>query len=131
VARLIRDGASLRAIAAELNARGMLTGAPANARAAWRSALKPWRKSMRCNARYSTRQLAVLAIGTSLLSGCATIASDGARALGACSPVLEYSRKSKARAAKDLALRPEGSAVVEMLSDYAVMRAQATVFGSP
>ena len=67
------------------------------------------------------RRLAVLAIATSLLSGCATVSSDGGR-LGACPPVVEYSREFQARAAEELALLPEGSAVVEMLADYAVMR---------
>ena len=70
------------------------------------------------------RQLAALAIATSLLSGCATVGSDGGGP-GACPPVVEYSREFQARAAEELALLPEGSAVVEMLSDYAVMRDQA------
>jgi hypothetical protein len=42
-----------------------------------------------------------------------------------CPPVVEYSRDVQARAAEDLNLLPEGSALVEMLSDYAVMREQA------
>jgi hypothetical protein len=37
----------------------------------------------------------------------------------------EYSRAFQARAAEELDLLPEGSVVVEMLSDYAVMREQA------
>jgi hypothetical protein len=47
--------------------------------------------------------------------------------LGACPPVVEYSRNFQARAAKELALLPEGSAIAEMISDYAVMREQARV----
>ena len=39
--------------------------------------------------------------------------------------VVEYGRKLQARAAEELALLPRGSAVAEMLSDYAVMREQA------
>jgi hypothetical protein len=38
---------------------------------------------------------------------------------------VEYSRAFQAQAAGELDLLPEGSAVVEMLSDYAVMREQA------
>ena len=45
--------------------------------------------------------------------------------LGACPPVVEYSREFQARAAKELNSLPEGSAIAEMLSDYAVMRNQA------
>jgi hypothetical protein len=42
-----------------------------------------------------------------------------------CPPVVPYSAEFEARAAEELALLLEGSAVVEMLSDYAVMRDQA------
>jgi hypothetical protein len=38
---------------------------------------------------------------------------------------VEYSRELQARAAEELALLPDGSAIVEMLNDYAVMRDQA------
>ncbi|MAY89445.1 MAG: hypothetical protein CML02_22345 [Pseudooceanicola sp.] len=58
------------------------------------------------------------------LSGCATVGFDGGE-FGACPPVVEYSRKFQARAVEELALLPEGSAVAEMLADYAVMRDQA------
>lgn len=73
-----------------------------------------------------TRRLAVLVIATISLSGCATGASD-VGSFGACPPVLEYSRGFQARAAEELALLPEGSAIAEMLSDYAVIREQARV----
>jgi hypothetical protein len=59
-----------------------------------------------------------------LLTGCATVGSDAGR-LGACPPVVEYSRELQARAAEELARLPAGSAVVEMMSDYDVMRDQA------
>jgi hypothetical protein len=39
--------------------------------------------------------------------------------------VVEYSREFQARAADELDLLPEKSAITEMLSDYAVMRDQA------
>jgi hypothetical protein len=42
-----------------------------------------------------------------------------------CPPVVEYSGEFRARAAEELELLPEGSAIAEMLSDYAVMREQA------
>ena len=70
------------------------------------------------------RRLAVLVIATSWLTGCATAGfeRDG---VAACPPVVEYSREFQARAAEELALLPEGSAIVEMLSNYVTMRDQA------
>jgi hypothetical protein len=59
-----------------------------------------------------------------LLSGCATVGSEEGW-LGACPPVVKYSREFQARVAEELALLPEGSAIGEMLADYAVMRDQA------
>jgi len=79
---------------------------------------------MMSNAGCWKRRLAVLVIATSLLGGCATGSSDG-RTVGACPPVVEYQREFQERAAQELTLLPDGSAVVEMLSDYAVMRDQA------
>jgi hypothetical protein len=64
-----------------------------------------------------------------LLSGCAGGGFDlGAHVL--CPPVVEYSREVQARAAEELALLPQGSVVVEMLADYAVMREQARGCGA-
>ena len=76
------------------------------------------------NARCWKQQLAALAIVTSLLSGCATVRSEDGR-LATCPPVVEYGREFQARAADELALLPEGSAIAEMLADYGVMRVQA------
>ena len=76
------------------------------------------------NARSWRPRRAALAIATILLSGCATIGSDGG-GFGMCPPVVEYSREFQARAAEDLRALPDGSAIGEMLSDYAVMREQA------
>jgi len=39
--------------------------------------------------------------------------------------VVEYTREFQARAAEELVLLPERSAIAEMLGDYAVMREQA------
>jgi len=44
-----------------------------------------------------------------------------------CLPVVEYSQAEQALAAKELTLQPDGSAIVEMMGDYAVMREQAHV----
>lgn len=72
----------------------------------------------------SRRRRVGLALVMSLLSGCVAGGFDGG-GFGGCPPVVEYNREQQARAAKELALLPEGSAVVEMFSDYAVMREQA------
>jgi len=44
-----------------------------------------------------------------------------------CPPVVEYDAGFQARAAAEVKTLPDGSVVVEMLSDYAVMREQARV----
>lgn len=72
----------------------------------------------------SRRRRVALVLATIWLSGCATGASDGG-GLGVCPPVVEYSREFQARAANELELLPEGSAIDEMMVDYAVMREQA------
>jgi hypothetical protein len=48
----------------------------------------------------------------------------------ACLPVVEYSKDFQLRAADEVAALPDGSAIVEMLEDYAVMRAQARACSS-
>ena len=72
------------------------------------------------------RRLAALAIATSLLSGCATVGSNGSWNWS-CPPAAEYSREFQTRAAEELNSLPDGSAIAEMLSDYTVMRDQARV----
>jgi hypothetical protein len=47
------------------------------------------------------------------------------QATGVCPPVVEYDAEFQARAAEEVQALPEGSAIVEILSDYAVMREQA------
>lgn len=69
------------------------------------------------------RRLVVLGLATSLLIGCATVGSETG-GLPACPPVPEYSREFQRRAAEELGLLPDGSAIAEMLSDYSVMREQ-------
>jgi hypothetical protein len=39
-----------------------------------------------------------------------------------CPPVVEYGQEFQTRAAEELVLLPEGSAVAEIIRDYAVMR---------
>ena len=85
---------------------------------------------MTCSAGCWKRQLAVLAIATSLLSGCATVGSEPGIAT-VCPPVVEYSREFQARAAEELARLPHGSAIAEMLSDYAVIRDQVRMCSRP
>ena len=63
----------------------------------------------------------VLVHATIWLTGCVTGASD-VGGIAACPPVVKYSREFQARAAEELALLPEESAIAEMLADYAVMR---------
>ena len=79
---------------------------------------------MKSNAGCWRLRLAVLAIATSGLTGCATEGFE-ANGLAACPPIVEYSREFQARAVDELALLPSGSAIADMLSDYAVMREQA------
>ncbi|WP_336244477.1 hypothetical protein [Roseovarius autotrophicus] len=42
-----------------------------------------------------------------------------------CPPVVEYSAADQARAAAEVDALPEGTVVLQMLSDYAVLRDQA------
>ncbi|MEO1536728.1 MAG: hypothetical protein AAFR73_03265 [Pseudomonadota bacterium] len=73
------------------------------------------------------RRLAVLVTAKSLVTGCATAGFESGH-VAACPPVLEYNRKFQARATEELALFPGGSAVAELMRDYAVMREQARAF---
>jgi hypothetical protein len=79
---------------------------------------------MMSNARCSTQLLAALGIATISLTGCATVGSEP-RVVTICPAVVEYSREFQLRTAAELDALPEGSAIAEMLSDYAVMRDQA------
>ena len=72
----------------------------------------------------SRRRRVGLGLAPIWLSGCATVGSDGGR-LGVCPLVVQYSREFQERAAAELVMLPEESAIVEMMADYAVMRAQA------
>lgn len=79
---------------------------------------------MKSNAGCWRLRLAVLVIAASWLTGCA-MAGFAANGVAACRPVMEYNREFQARAAEELALLPNGSAVIEMMGDYVVMRDQS------
>ena len=78
---------------------------------------------MKFNAECLKPRLAALAIVTSLLSACATVSSEPV--LGVCPPVVEYDAGLQTRADEEVLILQDGSAIVEMLSDYSVMREQA------
>lgn len=78
---------------------------------------------MTSSAECSKLRLVALVIVTSLLSACATVSSE--RVVGVCPPVVEYDAEFQTRAAEEVKALPEGLAVVDMLSDYAVLREQA------
>ena len=80
---------------------------------------------MKSNAECSRLRLFGLVVAMSLLSACATVNSESV--VGVCPPVVEYDAGFQARTAEEVQALPEGSAVAEMLSDYAVMREQARV----
>ena len=77
---------------------------------------------MKSNARCWTPPVAVPLIAMLSLSACAMGGSDAQQA---CPPVIEYSALDQARAATEVEALPEGAVVVQMLSDYAVLRDQA------
>jgi hypothetical protein len=76
------------------------------------------------------RQRVVLAIATSFLGGCGTADTDRP-ASAACPPVVGYGAELQARAAAEVNALPAGSAVADLLSDYAVMRDQARACAAP
>ena len=82
---------------------------------------------MMSNARCSRRRLVVLGLATSLLSACATGGSDPGEAV--CPPVVAYDQAMRDRAAAELEALPEDAALVGMMADYAVIRAQARTCG--
>lgn len=81
---------------------------------------------MKSNVECWRRRLVVLVIVMSWLTGCATESFESG-GVAACPPVVEYSREFQARAAEELALLPDGSVIVEMVGDYAVIRDLARV----
>jgi len=78
---------------------------------------------MKSNAKCSRLRLVGLVIGTSLLAACATVSSESE--MSVCPHVVKYSQVEQAQAAKEAQALQDGSVIVEMLSDYFVMRDQA------
>jgi hypothetical protein len=58
------------------------------------------------------------------LTGCATVGFEPG-GVAACPPVVEYSWEFQDRAAEELALLPDASAIVVMMGDYTVLRDQS------
>lgn len=56
------------------------------------------------------------------LTGCAMAGSE---TRAPCPPIVEYTNTEQARAADEIEELTEGAVVVQMLSDYAVLRDQA------
>ena len=67
-------------------------------------------------------------IALTLLSACGTGGSDPGSAV--CPPVVAYDQAVRERAAAELKALPEDAALVGMMADYAVMRAQARACAS-
>lgn len=83
---------------------------------------------MTSNAGCWKQRLAALVIAMGLLSGCATDGFDTSM-VTVCPPVVDYSREFQARAAEELELLSEGSAISELLKDYNVLREQVRACG--
>jgi len=78
---------------------------------------------MNSNAGCLKLRFIALVIAASLLSACAMVSSE--RVVGVCPPLVKYDAGFQAKAAEEMLHLPEGSALVEMLTDYAVLREQA------
>ena len=79
---------------------------------------------MTFNGRCWKRRLAVLVIAASLPSACGEGGSERAT-VAVCPPVVAYSAELQAQVASEVELLTDGSALANLLSDYAVMRDQA------
>lgn len=75
------------------------------------------------NAGCWARRLIAPAIVLPLLTACGAVGSDAPAIV--CPPVVNYDTATQARAADDLDTLPADSPLVTMMTDYAVMRAQA------
>lgn len=82
---------------------------------------------MKSNAKCLRPRLAALAIVMTWLSACAMVSFEPV--VGVCPPVVVYDDGFQARAAEEVRALPEGSTIVEMLSDYTGMREQTRACG--
>ncbi|MGR3421450.1 MAG: hypothetical protein ACU0HS_16720 [Paracoccus sp. (in: a-proteobacteria)] len=82
---------------------------------------------MRFNAACWRLPATALVIAMISLTACATGGSDPGGAV--CPPVVVYGQAARERAAVELEALPENAALVGMMADYAVMRAQASARG--
>ena len=82
----------------------------------------PERETMPSTARCSKPPPAALLIALLWLTGCAM---GGSETRAHCPPVVDYTAADQAQAADEVEELPEGAVVVQMLSDYAVLRDQA------
>ena len=80
---------------------------------------------MTCNAACWRHPAPALAIATISLTACATGGSDPGSAV--CPPVVVYDQALQDRAAAELEALPDDAALVGLMADYALMRAQARV----
>lgn len=80
---------------------------------------------MKSNAACWRHPATALVIATISLTACATGGSDRCGAV--CPPGVAYDQAMRDRAAAELDALPEDAALVGMMADYAVMRAQARV----
>jgi len=76
---------------------------------------------MKSNARCWTPPAAAPLIAMLWLTGCAMGGSD---IVAPCPPVVDYTAADQARAANEVEALPEGTVIVQMLGDYAVLRDQ-------
>ena len=78
---------------------------------------------MTSNAACWKQPATALVIATISLTACATASSDPGSAV--CPPVVVYDQSARDKAAAELEMLPDDAALVGMMADYAVMRAQA------
>lgn len=78
---------------------------------------------MTFNAACWRQPVIALVIATISLTACATGGSD--RGSAVCPPVVAHDKAVREQAAVELEALPEDAALVGMMADYAVMRAQA------
>ena len=82
---------------------------------------------MKFNAGCWRRRLVALSLSTNWLTGCTTAGSD--ISVGVCPPAVGYDQAVREQAAAELQHLSEGSAIEEMLIDYAILREMVAFCG--